>query len=144
MYPHFCVVVEIKVDVRSLPQTYHRAGEESRHQRSEVEIGGQKSEVRGQKVRRIDPDRPRFSGNVLPDTVINISVEADIPVKKLKIRNLEKHKWYTDDSFTTYYRLPAEGLEYSVQNKRVVDITYGPTKSDEKLLCKRDVPEIRY
>ena len=35
MYPHFCVVVEIKVDVRLLPQTYHRAREESRHQRSE-------------------------------------------------------------------------------------------------------------
>jgi len=77
MYPHFCVVVEIKVDVRSLPQTYHRAGEESRHQRSEVEIGGQKSEVR--------------------------KSDVSIPIDQ-----------------------------------------GGPTKSDEKLLCKRDVPEIRY
>jgi hypothetical protein len=82
--------------------------------------------------------------NVPPDTVINVSVEVDMPVRKLKVRNLEQYKWYTDDSLTTYYRLPAEGLEYSVQNKRVVDITYGPTKSDERLLCKKNVPEIRY
>jgi hypothetical protein len=82
--------------------------------------------------------------NVPPDTVINISVEADIPVKKLKIRHLERYKWYTDDSFTTYYRLPAQGLEYSVQNGSVVDITYGPTEEDKKLLCKKNVPEIRY
>ena len=82
--------------------------------------------------------------NVPPDTVINISVEADIPVKNLKIRNLEKYKWYMDDSFTTYYRLPTQGLEYSVQGGRVVDITYGPTEKDKTLLCKRNVPEIRY
>lgn len=82
--------------------------------------------------------------NVAPDTVINIWVEVDFPVKKLKIRNLRKYKWYTDDSRTTYYRLPVEGLEYEVQNRRVIGITYGPTKRDNRLLCKKKVPEIRY
>lgn len=79
-----------------------------------------------------------------PDTVINIWVEVDFPVKNLKIRNLQKFKWYTDDSLTTYYRLPAQGLEYEVQNNRVIGITYGPTERDKGLMCKKNVPEIRY
>lgn len=82
--------------------------------------------------------------NVAPDTVINIWVEVDFPVKKLGIRNLDRYKWYTDDSLTTYYRLPEQGLEYEVQNHRVIGITYGPTESDKHLLCKKNVPEIRY
>ena len=82
--------------------------------------------------------------NVSPDTVVNISVEADFPVKDLKIRNLEKYKWYTDDSGATYYRLKIQGIEYQVQDGRVTNITYGPTEKDNNLLCKKDVPEIRY
>jgi hypothetical protein len=82
--------------------------------------------------------------NVAPDTVINISVEADFPVKKLGIRNLERYKWYTDDTLATYYRLPKEGLEYSVRDGRVLEVTYGPTENDKSLLCRKDVPEIRY
>ena len=82
--------------------------------------------------------------NVAPDTVINIRVEVDFPVKKLPIRNLQRYKWYTDDSLTTYYRLNAQGLEYEVQSQRVVGITYGPTTRDKHLLCKKNVPEIRY
>jgi len=82
--------------------------------------------------------------NVAPDTVINIWVEVDFPVKRLGIRSLERYKWYTDDSFTTYYRLPVEGLEYEVQDGRVIGITYGPTEKDKGLRCTKDVPEIRY
>src|SRR5436190_1505793 len=82
--------------------------------------------------------------NVAPDTVINIWMEVDFPVKKLGIRNLEKYKWYADDSLTTYYRLAAQGLEYEVQNRRVVAITYGPTTKEKHLLCKKNVPQIRY
>jgi len=82
--------------------------------------------------------------NVAPDTVINIWVEVDFTVKKLGIRNLERYKWYTDDSLTTYYRLTAQGLEYEVQNRRVIGITYGPTTKDKRLLCRKNVPEIRY
>ena len=82
--------------------------------------------------------------NVAPDTVINIWVEVDFPVKNLKIRDLHKYKWYTDDSLTTYYRLPAQGLEYEVQNQRVISITYGPTARDKELMCKKNIPEIRY
>ncbi len=40
MSPHFSIIVEIKVDVRLLAQTYHRKREESRHQRSEVRDQG--------------------------------------------------------------------------------------------------------
>ena len=82
--------------------------------------------------------------NVPADTVIHIWIEVDFPVKKLRIRNLEKYKWYTDDSLTTYYRLPSQGIEYEVQNRRVIGITYGPTEKDRHLLCKKNVPEIRY
>jgi hypothetical protein len=82
--------------------------------------------------------------NVPPGTVIHISVEADFPVEKLKIDNLERYKWYTDDTLTTYYRLPKQGIEYSVRYGRVTGITYGPTEKDKRLLCKKNVPEIRY
>jgi hypothetical protein len=82
--------------------------------------------------------------NVAPDTVINISIEVDFPVKALKIRNLERYKWYTDDSLTTYYRLAKEGIEYSVREGRVINVTYGPSARDNKLRCLKNVPEIRY
>ena len=92
------------------------------------------------------PDLPSWWGNwnVPRDTVTNIIVEADIPVRKLKIRNLAQYKWYTDKSRTTYYRLPGLGMEYSVKNGRVVDITYGPTEKDKGLLCRKNVPLISY
>jgi hypothetical protein len=82
--------------------------------------------------------------NVPRDTVTSIIVEANIPVRKLKVRKLAQYKWYTDDSQTTYYRLPGPGLEYSVQKGRVLDITYGPTEKDLALLCNKNVPLIRY
>lgn len=82
--------------------------------------------------------------NVPRDTVTNIIVETDIPVGQLKIPNLRRYKWYTDRSLTTFYHLPGPGLEYSVKNGRVLDITYGPTTKDNHLLCKRNVKPIRY
>jgi hypothetical protein len=82
--------------------------------------------------------------NVVKDTVIHVWVETDFSVRKLRVRNLEQYKWYTDDSLATYYRLPAQGLEYTVRNGKVLSITYGPTKKDEGLLCQKHVPEIRY
>jgi hypothetical protein len=82
--------------------------------------------------------------NVPLDTVINISVDDDTPVEDLKISNLEKYKWYTDDSGTTYYHLKDKGIEYSVRDGRVTQITYGPTSKDQNLLCKKNTPEIRY
>ena len=82
--------------------------------------------------------------NVAKDTVIHVWVETDFSVRSLRGRNLEKFKWYTDDALATYYRLPAQGLEYTVQHGRVRSITYGPTRKDEVLLCEKNVPEIRY
>lgn len=82
--------------------------------------------------------------NVPRDTVTSIIVEADMPLRKLKIRNLQRYKWYTDKSRTTHYRLPGPGLEFSVKNGRVVDITYGPTDKDKGLLCSKNVPARRY
>jgi hypothetical protein len=82
--------------------------------------------------------------NVPADTVINIAVEVDIPLTDLKVQNIEKYKWYTDDSGATYYRLKKEGLEYQVQDGRVTGITYGPRISDASLMCVKDPSEIRY
>ena len=80
------------------------------------------------------------------DTVVNISIQLheEIPLKRLKIRNIEKYKWYTGDSGATYYRDRIRGLEYQVQEGRVTAITYGPNAGDRKLRCKPNTPLIRY
>lgn len=84
--------------------------------------------------------------NVKPDTVINMTVhlKKEIKLSKLKIPDIEKYKWYTDDSGATYYRLKDKGIEYEVQNKHITSITYGPTEKDAHLLCRKDAPEIKY
>ena len=45
-------------------------------------------------------------------TVVNITIalEEEIPLSALKTRNIEKYKWYTDDSGATYYRLKRAGI----------------------------------
>lgn len=73
--------------------------------------------------------------NVSRDTVLTMSFDADFPIKNLKIRNLEKYKLHSDDPLTTFYRLPEEGIQYSVRNAKVVRITYGPTEKDKSLRC---------
>lgn len=80
------------------------------------------------------------------DTVINISIQLheEIPVKSLRLRNIEKLKWYTGESGATYYRDRLRGLEYQVQNGMITAITYGPRASDRALLCKKNLPLIRY
>ena len=80
------------------------------------------------------------------DTVINISVQLheEIPLKRLRIRNIRRFKWYTDDSGATYYHDRTRGLEYQVQEGMVTAITYGPTARDRVLQCKHNVPVIRY
>jgi hypothetical protein len=77
------------------------------------------------------------SWNVPSDTVINLSFAADFLVSDLKIRNLEKYKLRTDNSVSTEYRLPVEGIQYSVKGGRVVRITYGPTDKDKNLRCAK-------
>lgn len=80
------------------------------------------------------------------DTVVNISIQLheEIPLKRLQIRNIEQYKWYTGASGATYYHDRVRGLEYQVQEGMVTAITYGPMKRDRALLCKRNVPKIRY
>ncbi len=78
------------------------------------------------------------SWNVPSDTVINLSFDADFLVSDLKIRNLEKYKLRTDNSPSTEYRLPGEGIQYSVKGDRVVKITYGPTDKDKNLRCAKN------
>jgi hypothetical protein len=80
------------------------------------------------------------------DTVVNISVQLhqEIPLKRLRIRNIKRYKWYTDDSGATYYHDPVRGLEYQVQNGMVTAITYGPAARDQGLQCKHNLPVIRY
>jgi hypothetical protein len=84
--------------------------------------------------------------NVARDTVVNISItlNKDLRVTDLKIRNIEKHKWYTDDSGATYYHDRQRGIEYQVQKGVVTAITYGPTGKDRSLRCNKNVRLIRY
>ncbi len=83
---------------------------------------------------------------VTPGTVVNISItlREEIPVADLKIRNIEKYKWYTGDSGATYYHDKRSGIEYQVQDGMVTAIAYGPTTRDLALRCRKDVPRIRY
>jgi hypothetical protein len=83
---------------------------------------------------------------VAPGTVVNISItlREEIPVADLKIRNIEKYKWYTGDSGATYYHDQRSGIEYQVQDGMVTAIAYGPTSRDRALRCRKDVPRIRY
>ena len=83
---------------------------------------------------------------VARDTVVNISItlREEIPVANLKIRNIEKYKWYTGDSGATYYRDERSGIEYQVQDDMVTAIAYGPTTRDRPLRCRKGVPLIRY
>ena len=80
------------------------------------------------------------------DTVVNISIQLheEIPLKRFRIRNIERYKWYTDDSGASYYHDRVRGLEYQVEQGMVTAITYGPTSRDRRLLCKQNVPLIRY
>jgi hypothetical protein len=85
--------------------------------------------------------------NVPPDTVVNISVPfaKEVRPAELSVSNLEALKWYTDDSGATYYHDKKEGIEYSVNRLGFMEsITYGPAERDAKLLCKINVPVIKY
>lgn len=83
---------------------------------------------------------------VARDTVVNISItlHEEFPVANLKIRNIEKYKWYTGESGATYYRDELRGIEYQVQDDMVTAIAYGPTTRNRDLRCRKDVPLIRY
>jgi hypothetical protein len=78
--------------------------------------------------------------------VVNISVTLHQPIslKDLKIRNIERHKWYTGESGASYYHDKQRGIEYQVQEGLVTAISYGPTARDRGLLCKKNAPLIRY
>lgn len=80
------------------------------------------------------------------DTVVNISItlREHLKVADLKIRDLARFKWYTDDSGATYYHDRGKGIEYQVQGEMVTAITYGPMARDVRLRCKKNVPLIRY
>lgn len=80
------------------------------------------------------------------DTVVNISIQLheEIPLKRLRIRNIQRYKWYTGESGATYYHDPIRGLEYQVQEGMVTAITYGPARRDRALRCKQNSPLIRY
>ncbi|MBA2524851.1 MAG: hypothetical protein H0V18_03565 [Pyrinomonadaceae bacterium] len=79
-------------------------------------------------------------------TVVNISItlREEIPVANLKVRNIEKYKWYTGDSGATYYHDTRSGIEYQVQDGMVTAIAYGPSIRNRALRCRKDVPLIRY
>jgi hypothetical protein len=99
-------------------------------------------------MKRCEQGLPADWGNwkVARDTVVNISITLrdEIPVADLKIRNLEKYKWYTGESGATYYHNKRSGVEYQVQDGMVTAIAYGPTIGDRALLCRKDAPLIRY
>lgn len=84
--------------------------------------------------------------NVPKDTVVNISInlKKEIKLAELNIPDLENLKWYTDDTQTTYYKDRKNGVEYAVTGDIVRSITYGPKVADEKLLCNKSAPVIKY
>ncbi len=98
--------------------------------------------------KRCEQGLPADWGNwrVARDTVVNISItlREEIPVANLKIRNIERYKWYTGDSGATYYHDQQSGIEYQVQDGMVTAVSYGPTTRDRPLRCRKDVPRIRY
>lgn len=83
---------------------------------------------------------------VSKDTVVNISItlNEEIPVKKLRIQNIERFKWYTGESGATYYVDRRRGIEYQVQDELVTAIAYGPMARDLPLRCRKNVPLMRY
>ncbi len=95
-----------------------------------------------------EQELPADWGNwkVKRDTVVNVSVtlHEQIPVTSLKVKNLERHKWYTGASGATYYHDKRHGIEYQVQDGIVTAITYGPAARDVRLRCKKNVPLLRY
>jgi hypothetical protein len=80
------------------------------------------------------------------DTVVNISItlNKEIPVKDLKIRNIKKYKWYTDNSGATYYHDSQRGIEYQIQDGMITAIAYGPAAKDGMRRCRKNVPRLRY
>ncbi|MEP6635251.1 MAG: hypothetical protein ABJB97_00900 [Acidobacteriota bacterium] len=98
--------------------------------------------------RPCEQELPADWGNwrVARDTVVNISVtlHEQIPVTRLRVKNLERYKWYTGESGATYYHDKRRGIEYQVQDGIVTAITYGPAADDGRLRCKKNVPLLRY
>ncbi len=98
-------------------------------------------------LQRCEQGLPADWGNwdVPPGTVANveISLKKSIRLVNLKIPNVEKYKWYTDDAGFTYYRIERDGIEYEVENGKVTSIVYGPSEKDKALICK-DAPKIKY
>jgi hypothetical protein len=91
---------------------------------------------------RCEQGLPADWGNwdVPPDTVVNIVVPFanEVRLSDLKLPDIEKYKWYTDDDGITYYHDKKAGLLYSVNRSGAVYfITYGPAEADQKLLCKK-------
>jgi hypothetical protein len=83
---------------------------------------------------------------VAKDTVVNISItlNQDLRLKDLKVRNLEKYRWYTDRSGATYYHDYVRGIEYQVEGDLVTAITYGPAFADRQLHCNPEKRRLRY
>jgi hypothetical protein len=70
---------------------------------------------------------------------VGINFEEGIPLAKFKIPNMEKLKRGKPDStFTVDYFDADEGIEYSVQDGKVVSVTYGPSTADAYLRCTED------
>ncbi len=84
--------------------------------------------------------------NVARDTVVNVQItlNQDLRLRDLKIRNLKALKWYTDESGATYYHDKWKGIEYQVVGDLVTAITYGPARADRMLRCKKNAPVIKY
>ena len=84
--------------------------------------------------------------NVAKDTVVNISItlNRELPIRELKIRNFRQLKWYTDRSGATYYHDRSRGIEYQVEGDLVTAITYGPEARDRTLMCNKRATRMKY
>jgi len=75
---------------------------------------------------------------VSPGTVLSITVEFDefIPSSKFKIPNLPRlKKGDPDHTLTVDYFDAERGIQYSVQDKKVSEVEYGPSATDASLRC---------
>jgi hypothetical protein len=76
--------------------------------------------------------------DVARDTVVSVTVYLMEPIPFGNMSDeLEHLPNDEDDTGTLYYRNKKDGLNYAVQGKRIVSITYGPNERAQKMTCKK-------
>ena len=76
--------------------------------------------------------------DVARDTVVNVTVYLTEPIRFGNMRDeLEHLPKGEDDTGTLYYMNKKDGVDYAVQDGKIVSITYGPNERAQKMICKK-------